>query len=70
QWGVYANNPLVVERGYSVQEAMRNDPPANGKGGGKLDGKIWRKFPSPRVCTSFRGQQSFNANERRSVLAG
>jgi len=45
QWGAYSNNPLVLEDGLSIKEAMRADPPENGKGGGKLDGKILREFP-------------------------
>jgi protein gp37 len=45
QWGTYANNPNVVEEGMSVGDAMRVDPPKNGKGGGMLDGRFWREFP-------------------------
>jgi protein gp37 len=53
QWGAYQNNPLVVEQLMTVNEAMCFDPPHNGKGGGKLDGQLWREFPTQRVtCTS------------------
>ncbi|MBV8832474.1 MAG: DUF5131 family protein [Hyphomicrobiales bacterium] len=46
QWGTYRNNPYVVETGHSVEQAMEIDPPENGKGGGKLDGRLWREFPA------------------------
>jgi protein gp37 len=49
QWGTYANNPRVVEEGMPVADAMRLDPPKNGKGGGMLDGRLWREFPIIRV---------------------
>jgi protein gp37 len=52
QWGSYSNNPLVVEGGQTIAEAMRADPPENGKGGGKLDGEIWREFPCDRATPS------------------
>ena len=45
-WGTYKNNPCVVEDGLTEQQAMKIDPPDNGKGGGKLDGSLWREFPS------------------------
>jgi protein gp37 len=45
QWGTYKNHPCVVEDGLTVQEAIELDPLENGKGGGKLDGKLWREFP-------------------------
>jgi protein gp37 len=48
QWGRYENNPLVVEDGMSGTRAMAIDPPENGKGGGLLDGRLWREFPKPR----------------------
>jgi protein gp37 len=44
QWGTYANNPLVRERGMSVAEAKAVD--AAGKGGGMVDGGVVREFPS------------------------
>lgn len=46
QWGSYTNNPLVVEQGLTVDDAIKRDPPTNGKGGGMLDGKVCREFPS------------------------
>jgi protein gp37 len=51
QWGSYSNNPLVVENGLAIKEAMQVDPPENGKGGGKLDGEIWRDFPRAAAVT-------------------
>ena len=49
QWGTYRNNPLVLERGMSVKEAMKIDPVTNGKGGAMLDGHLApREFPKPR----------------------
>lgn len=45
QWGAYSNNPLVVELGMSIADAMRIDPLTNGKGGGLLDGQTCREFP-------------------------
>lgn len=45
QWGSYPSNPLVHERGLSIAEATRLDPVENGKGGGLLDGDLWRQFP-------------------------
>jgi protein gp37 len=35
QWGTYASNPVQASE----------DPYANGKGGGLLDGRLWRQFP-------------------------
>jgi protein gp37 len=46
QWGTYRNNPSVAEYGLSVEQAITIDPPENGKGGGKLDGSLWREFPN------------------------
>lgn len=46
QYGAYASNPLVFEGGRSRAEAERLDPPENGKGGGLLDGRLWRAFPA------------------------
>lgn len=45
QWGQYASNPLVAERGMTEAEAAGLDPPTNGKGGALLDGQLWRGFP-------------------------
>jgi protein gp37 len=49
QWGTYRSNPLVVEKGLSLQEAERRDQ--HGKGGGLLDDALWREFPQPGVPT-------------------
>jgi protein gp37 len=35
QWGSYRSNPVPAAE----------DPATNGKGGGLLDGRLWRKFP-------------------------
>ncbi len=70
QWGSYANNPIVVEQGGSVQDAMQRDPPENGKGGGMLDGKLWRDFPVVRAVQKPRGTAVKNACERGALLAG
>lgn len=43
QWGTYASNPLVVERGRSIRDAQIVDP--HGKGGALLDGRLWREMP-------------------------
>jgi protein gp37 len=43
QWGNYRNNPLVVERGWTIKDAEVED--RHGKGGGLLDGRLWREFP-------------------------
>ena len=45
QFGTYASNPLVNERGLPSAEARQHDPPSNGKGGGLLDGRLHRDFP-------------------------
>jgi protein gp37 len=45
QWGRYANNPLVAEMGMNERDAASLDPVANGKGGGLLDGRLYRDFP-------------------------
>lgn len=46
QWGSYSSNPLVCEDHLTIEEAERRDPKTNGKGGGLLDGRLWREFPS------------------------
>ncbi|MEX2374775.1 MAG: phage Gp37/Gp68 family protein [Dehalococcoidia bacterium] len=46
QWGAYGNNPLVVDEGLSIVEARALD--GHGKGGGLLDGRLVRDFPSAR----------------------
>jgi len=71
QWGSYSNNPLVVEDGLTINEATRIDPPENGKGGGKLDGKIWRGFPrKSAIASSKESASSRHAVERRELLSG
>jgi protein gp37 len=47
QWGVYANNPLVVEQNLDPAAVRERDP--YGKGGGLIDGRLERHFPTPRV---------------------
>ena len=42
-----------MEECESVQQAMRFDPPENGKGGGKLDGHLWREFPINARALAF-----------------
>lgn len=46
QWGAYGNNPLVQESGFSITEVKEIDQ--HGKGGGLVDGKLVREFPSSR----------------------
>jgi len=51
QWGTYRNNPMVTENGMTVKEAERRD--LNGKGGGLLDGQLYRQFPNnPRISVA------------------
>jgi protein gp37 len=72
QWGTYQNNPHVVEARASLQQAMHFDPPENGKGGGKLDGRLWREFPhskSSTLAAVVGGRNSDNATERRTLFA-
>lgn len=45
QFGTYASNPAVIEKGHSEARAAELDPPTNGKGGGLLDGRLHRAFP-------------------------
>jgi protein gp37 len=71
QWGSYANNPLVAEDGLTIREAACIDPPENGKGGGKLDGKIWRDFPlRPAFAYSKKETSSLHGAERGELLPG
>ena len=72
QWGSYSNNPLVVEQGLTIKDAMRADPPENGKGGGKLDDKIWREFPrvARKVVVKTGSASSEHAVERGALLPG
>ena len=46
QWGDYRNNPLVMEQALSIDEAKLRDH--HGQGGGLLDGKLVREFPTRR----------------------
>lgn len=51
QWGAFQNNPLCYEHGLSVKEAAALDP--YGKGGGLVDGELYRKFPrNARIVTA------------------
>jgi protein gp37 len=45
QWGTYASNPLVIEKGMSIKDAKAVDQ--FGKGGGLVDGKLVREYPLP-----------------------
>jgi protein gp37 len=46
QWGSIKNNPLVAEQGMDAKTATAED--THGKGGGRIDGRLWREFPNPR----------------------
>jgi protein gp37 len=75
QWGTYKNSPYVIKHGLTEQEAMKIDPPDNGKGGGKLDDKLWREFPKTesqlRLKAISRGRGAEDGSERpRAVHAG
>lgn len=48
QWGAYRNNPLVMEQGWSEAAAAQADK--HGKGGGLLDGRLWREMPARPVA--------------------
>ena len=50
QWGTIKNNPLVSEQGLTAKAAAAVD--MYGKGGGLLDGQLYRKFPNPRGLPS------------------
>jgi protein gp37 len=73
QWGTYKNNPYVVEDSHSLQQAMQLDPPDNGKGGGKLDGRLWREFPAEAKGTVFaisaKERCAGNGSEGRTLFA-
>jgi hypothetical protein len=45
QWGTYASNPLVTEKGMSIKAAKALA--GLGKGGGLVDGKLVREYPLP-----------------------
>jgi protein gp37 len=47
QWGAYRNNPLCYSEGLSAKEVEKLD--SHGKGGGLLDGKLYRQFPKSRA---------------------
>lgn len=75
QWGTYKSNPYVFEHGLTERQAMKIDPPDNGKGGGKLDGSLWREFPvnamQLRLEMASRGRGAENGSEGpRAVHAG
>ena len=74
QWGTYRNNPYVVEDGHSIQQAIKIDPPENGKGGGKLDNQLWREFPviANKVGSTraARGRGAENDLERGPLFVG
>jgi len=73
QWGTYKNNPYVVEASFSIKQAMQFDPPENGKGGGKLDDRLWRDFPvnssSTKIPVAAREGRADNGSERRTLFA-
>jgi protein gp37 len=58
QWGTYASNPLVQEQGMPANKAARLD--RAGKGGGILDGKLYRTFPhtSPLTGRATRAHET------------
>jgi len=68
QWGSYSNNPLVVENGLTIKEAMQEDPPVNGKGGGKLDDQIWREFPRKLIVDGTKRPASSKHKVRKREL--
>jgi protein gp37 len=74
QWGTYRNNPYVIEASQSVKQATRIDPPENGKGGGTLDGRLWREFPvsmaKTKCVSAVRGSTSKNGSEGRALFFG
>ena len=73
QWGTYTNNPHVFEESRSVKDAMQLDPPENGKGGGKLDGRLWREFPVEKNKVSTvapaKERRADHASARRPLFA-
>lgn len=50
QWGSYKNNPLMAEEGMTVSKAEAID--GHGKGGGLVDGQLFREFPRARAMES------------------
>jgi protein gp37 len=73
QWGTYNNNPRVLEASYSIKDAMQLDPPENGKGGGELDGRLWREFPvqsnNVNIAASAKERRADNGSARRPLFA-
>lgn len=73
QWGTYNNNPFVFEDFYSVKQAMQLDPPENGKGGGELDGHLWREFPTVsnkvHAAVATKERSANNGSARRPLFA-
>jgi protein gp37 len=53
QWGTVKNNPLMTEQGMNAKAVVVAD--THGKGGGLLDGQLYRKFPNPRGLLSAAG---------------
>ena len=58
-----------MERGLLTEEAKRLDPPENGKGGGMLDGRLWREFPVGAPVVSATGRRAKDAVEGRTIPA-
>jgi protein gp37 len=50
QWGTVKNNPLMSEQGMNAKSVTASD--TYGKGGGLLDGQLYRNFPYPRGISS------------------
>jgi protein gp37 len=50
QWGAIKNNPLLSEQGMNAKAVAAAD--THGKGGGLLDGQLYRNFPRPRGISS------------------
>ncbi len=73
QWGTYKNNPHVFEASHSVKQAMELDPPENGKGGGELDGRLWREFPveskKVSVVAAAKERRADNGSAKRPLFA-
>jgi hypothetical protein len=53
----------------STEDAKRLDLPGNGKGGGMLDGRLWREFPVGVPVVSATGRRAKDAVEGRTVPA-
>jgi protein gp37 len=62
QWGDYQSNPWVSEEGLIKQQAEARDPKTNGKGGGLLDGRLWRDFPASIDDTNISHQSGILAH--------